>query len=192
MGRDIPKVLDDDEQAALLGACNTRYTNGVKNRAMMLTMLNAGLRVSEVSSLRLSDVDMSEGCIHVVDGKGDRDRKVWFNGELRDALSGWLEVRPSSSEGWMFPTRNGTATSPRSVRRTVKRYAERAGIDWWESVSPHTLRHTFATDLYRETGNIRLVQKALGHADISTTMIYTHIVDDELEGAMKALRRNVS
>jgi site-specific recombinase XerD len=73
------------------------------------------------------------------------------------------------------------------LRRSVKRYAKKASIKEIERVSPHTLRHTFATRLYLETGKIRIVQKALGHSDLSPTMIYTHIVDEELEGAMKEL-----
>ena len=73
------------------------------------------------------------------------------------------------------------------LRRSVKRYARKADIEEVDRVSPHTLRHTFATRLYRETGDIRMVQKALGHSGLSTTMIYTHVVDEELEGAMKGL-----
>jgi site-specific recombinase XerD len=85
----------------------------------------------------------------------------------------------------MFPTREGGRGTPRSVRRTVKTYADRAGSSWAKDVSPHTLRHSFATRLFCRTGNTRLVQKALGHSDLSTTMIYIHIVGEELESAMK-------
>ena len=86
-------------------------------------------------------------------------------------------------DGEEYKTYPGKQLNPRYVRKMVKRTAEKAGIN--KDISPHTLRHTYATDFYRDTGNIRMVQKALGHADISTTMIYTHIVDDELEDAMK-------
>ena len=87
----------------------------------------------------------------------------------------------------LFTTLEGKLLSDRYLRVMVKRYGTKAGV--LKDVHPHTLRHTFATDLYRETKNIRLVQKALGHADLSTTMIYTHIVDDELEDALKTFRR---
>ena len=87
----------------------------------------------------------------------------------------------------MLPTRKGTEVATSHLRRSVKRYARKASVEEVDRVSPHTLRHTFATRLYRETGNIRLTQKALGHSDLSTTMIYTHVVDEELEGAMKDL-----
>lgn len=187
MGRDIPKVLDDDEAADLVDVFNTRYDSGVKNRAMVRMMLEVGLRVSELCELKTGDVDMTACRVTVRDGKGGKDRQLWMPEDLRDLVDEWLERRPEADDDWLFPTRNGTRTNPRSVRRTVKNYAEKAGIDWYEDVSPHTLRHTFATDLLRRTGNIRLVQKALGHADLSTTMIYTHIVDDELEAAMKGV-----
>jgi len=185
MGRDLPEVLDDDEQDALVDVFNTRYDSGVKNRVMVRLMLETGLRVSELCDLRRTDVDLETCRLRVRDGKGDKDRQLWFPEDLADELLEWLDRRPETDERWMFPTRNGTRTNPRSIRRTVKTYAEKGGIRWHEDVSPHTLRHTFATNLLRRTGNIRLVQKALGHADLSTTMVYTHIVDDELEAAMK-------
>lgn len=190
MSRDIPKVLNDDEAADLVGVFNTRYDAGVKNKAMVRMMLEVGLRVSEICSLQMTDVEMTTCRVIVRDGKGGKDRQVWMPEDIRDLLGQWLERRPASADtepDWLFPTRNGTQTNPRSVRRTVTTYAEKAGIDWFADVSPHTLRHSFATNLLRETGNIRLVQKALGHADVSTTMIYTHIVDDELEAAMKGI-----
>jgi len=185
MSRDIPRILTDDEADALLDALNCRYDSGLKNICMFRLMLEAGLRVSEVSELRRRDVDMTACRVTIRDGKGGKDRQVWVSEGLRDRIDEWLERRPETAEGWMFPTRTGAQTSPRSIRRSVKTYAERAGLEDWESVSPHTLRHTFATNLLRQTSNIRLVQKALGHARLSTTMVYTHIVDDELEDAMK-------
>ena len=187
MSRDIPKVLDSDESAALVDVFNTRYDSGVKNKAMVRLMLECGLRVSEVCNLRTSDLDMNSCALSIRDGKGGKDRQVWTPESLRDLISEWLERRPEADENWMFPTNNGSKTDPRSIRRTVKTYGEKAGIEWHEDLSPHTLRHTFATNLLRKNGNIRLVQKALGHSDLSTTMIYTHIVDDELEAAMKGV-----
>ena len=187
MGRNLPKVLDADEQTALVDVFNTRYDSGVKNRAMVRLMLEAGLRVSEVTALRTGDVNMMSGKVEIRDGKGGKDRIVWISDDLRDLLGEWLERRPESADDWMFPTRTGKQTQTSGIRRMVKNYADKAGISWADDVSPHTLRHTFATNLLRETGNIRLVQKALGHADISTTQIYTWIVDEELEGAMKAM-----
>ena len=98
----------------------------------------------------------------------------------------WLERWPESS--YLFPTRDGGRLSTRYLRQLVSRLADRAELAESEKVSPHTLRHTFATDLYRETKNLRLVQKALGHASIQTTEIYTHVVDEELEEALRSFR----
>ncbi|MDD5466150.1 MAG: tyrosine-type recombinase/integrase, partial [Candidatus Omnitrophica bacterium] len=100
-------------------------------------------------------------------------------------LQQWRSIRPPGGPH-LFCTLAGGRLSDRYVRDMVKRYARRAGID--KDVHPHTLRHTFATDLLKETKNIRLVQRALGHVSLSTTMIYTHIVDDQLEAALKNFR----
>lgn len=150
-------------------------------------MLEAGLRVGEVTNLRTGDLNMTTCQLRIENGKGAKDRVLWISEDLRDEIGEWLERRPESDEGWMFPTRTGKATKTSGIRRAVKKYAKKAGIIWGDDVSPHTMRHTFATNLLRKTGNIRLVQKALGHADLSTTMIYTHIVDDELESALKGM-----
>ena len=186
MPKKLPKFLDADERDALLAVFNLRYDAGLKNLCMVRVMLEAGLRVSEVCSLRTRDLNMATCRLDVRDGKGGKDRTLWISHELRDLVGQWLERRPAGAE-WLFPTRTGQRTSPRSVRRMVKNYAGKAGIAWAEGVHPHTLRHTFATEFLRRHKNLRLLQKALGHSDISTTQIYTHVVDEELEEAMKAM-----
>jgi len=125
----------------------------------------------------------------VREGKGAKDRTLWVDEAQLEALREWKERQAEwldENPEHVFTTRNGDPVSHRYVQKMVKKYGEKAGIE--KGVHPHMLRHTFATDLYSETGKIRLVQKALGHADLSTTMIYTHIVDEELEGAMKSFR----
>jgi len=181
----LPRVLTDAEARALVDVFNLRWDAGVKNRCLVRLMLEAGLRVSEVTSLRPADLDMQSCRLVVKDGKGGKDRVLWISEGLRDLVGEWKARRPESR--WLFPTRTGNKTSPRSVRRTVKTYAHKAAIVNADEISPHTLRHTFATRLLRRSGNIRMVQKALGHSDLSTTMLYTHIVDDELEDAMKRM-----
>jgi site-specific recombinase XerD len=134
------------------------------------------------------------GKLTVREGKGAKDRTLWVGEEMLEELREWTgrrseeadEEETGSSE-FLLPTRKGTEVATSHLRRSVKRYAQKAEIEEVDRVSPHTLRHTFATRLYRETSNIRMVQKALGHSDPSTTMIYTHVVDEELEGAMKEL-----
>lgn len=182
----LPKVLSGAEQEALLDELNTRYPTPHRNLCMLRLMLETGLRVGEVVALRPEHLDMTICKLTVREGKGSKDRTLWINDELRDEIGAWLERRPESP--YLFPTRDGNQVQTRYMRAMVKRLARKAEVDEAERVSPHTLRHTFATDLLRETKNLRLVQKALGHADISTTQIYTHIVDEELEEALRTFR----
>jgi len=183
MARKLPKVLTDEEKHALLAQLNKRYVSPHRNLCMLRLMLEAGLRAGEVVSLRPDHLNMTTCQLTIRNGKGAKDRILWIRDDLRDLIGSWLERRTPGA--WLFPTRAGERVPTRYLRALVKRLAERASIPEVERVSPHTLRHTFATDLYRETKNIRLVQKALGHADLSTTMIYTHIVDAELEEALR-------
>ena len=181
--RRLPKVPSAAEQACVLAQFNTRYPTPLRNLCLVRTMLEAGLRVGEAVALRPEHLDMTTCKLVVREGKGAKDRVLWVGDDLRDLIGTWLERRPESVS--MFPTRDGGQVQTRYVRQMVKRVARRAGVSEVERVSPHALRHTFATTLYSETTNIRLVQKALGHSDLSTTMIYTHIVDGELEAAMR-------
>jgi site-specific recombinase XerD len=181
----LPKVLTEEETSSLLDEPNQRYFGPHRDYLLMRLMLKAGLRAAEVVSLRPEHVDLMSGKLMVREGKGAKDRTLWVGEELLQELREWMDRRPESD--FLFPTSKGTKVATSHLRRSVKRYAEEADVDEVDRVSPHTLRHTFATRLYRETSNIRMVQKALGHSDLSTTMIYTHVVDEELEGAMKEL-----
>lgn len=185
--RRLPSVLTPEEQAALLSAPNRSAPTGLRNYAMLSLFLNLGLRVSEAIDLKVEDIDWSGGKLTVVRGKGNRDRVLWLADEDRTTLKRWIAGRPNPS-GFVFSTLKGDRMNDRYVRDFVKRYALKIGIK--KDVHPHTLRHTFATDLLRNTGNIRLVQKALGHASLTTTMIYTHIVDEQLEEALKNFRKS--
>jgi len=190
--RKIPQVLDQTEQEKLLESFNTRYITPTRNRLMVKLMLDLGLRVGELTALEWSNIDLSASVVDLKDCKGGKDRRVYLNPSDRSELAlwrneqnEWLESEPV----YVFTTKNNTKVSERYVRAMMKRACEKAGLD--SSYHPHTLRHTFATDLYRKTKDIRMVQKALGHSDIHTTMIYTHIVDDDLEEEMKNLREPV-
>lgn len=181
----LPEILTDQEREALLAQPNPKAPTGLRNLCMMRLMLNVGLRVSEVLNLKTIDVDWMSGKLMVREGKGAKDRTLWLGEADLDLLRTWRERRKVHCS-LLFTTLKGGAINDRYMREMVKRLAKKAGIE--KDIHPHTLRHTFATDLYRETKNIRLVQKALGHSDLSTTMIYTHIVDDELEGALRTFR----
>ena len=185
-GRKLPEVLTEEELDALLKQPNTRYPTGRRNLAMMAIMADAGLRVSEMLALRPGAVSWNSGRMKV-SGKGGKERIVWIGEGTLELRRGWREVRPCDAK-LLFTTLKGGPIDTRYVRAMVKRYALKAGIQ--KDVHPHTLRHTFATDLYRETHDLYLTGKMLGHADISTTTIYTHLVDEDAEAAMKALRPN--
>lgn len=185
MARKIPVVLDDDERRALLAVPNTRYPTGLRNLCMMRVMLNQGLRVGEVASLKVKDINWTTGQLIVRQGKGGKDRVLWLGDDDLALLGTWRERRPVNAPQ-LFVTLKGGVLSTRYIRAMVERCTIKAGID--KKVGPHTLRHTFASDLYRETKSLRLVQVALGHSSITTTVIYTHIVNGELEDALKFFR----
>jgi len=187
--RKLPNVLTDDERAALLAAPSLRAPTGLRNHCIMLLMLNAGLRVAETLDLKAADINWETGKLHVRQGKGKKDRILWLNESDLEQLAKWLTVQPVGSD-LLFTTLKGGRIKDSYIRAMVKREALAAGIR--KHIHPHMLRHTFATDIYRDTKNIRLTQKCLGHSDISTTMIYTHIVDDEVEQAMRTFRQRMS
>jgi site-specific recombinase XerD len=185
----LPKILTEEETDRLLSEPNQRYFGPHRDYLYMRLMLKAGLRASETTALQKEHVDLMSGKLSVRAGKGAKDRTLWVGEEVLGELQGWMDRQEEEAEAtdYLLPTRKGTEVATSHLRRSVKRYARKASVEEVDRVSPHTLRHTFATRLYRETSNIRMVQKALGHSDLSTTMVYTHVVDEELEGAMKGL-----
>lgn len=189
MGKKLPEILTEEEQEQLLKQPNPRYFTGERNYIMLKLMLDNGLRLSEATNLKWRDIDLMTGKLMIRNGKGSKDRTLWTNEENLELLRNWKERQVKEigfKSTYVFTTLKGSKVQSRYVQAMVKRLAGKAKIE--KNISPHTLRHTFATDLYRKTKNIRMVQKALGHADLSSTMIYTHIVDDELEGALKTFR----
>ena len=186
----IPNVLTAKEQLRVLDVFNTRYFYPQRNKMIIRIMLDAGLRLSEVINLTWNNVDMENASIKIISGKNNKDRILWINDKALGELKEWKlrqEKKLEKKSEMVFTTRTGGMLSPSNLRKMVYNYTDKAGITY-KQVSPHTFRHTFATDLYRKTKDLRLVQKALGHANLSTTQIYTHIVDDELEKAMKEFR----
>lgn len=187
MRRKIPEILTLEEQEMLLNVFNKRYYTSRRNKCMINLFLATGLRVSELSSLKWEDVNLHSGQIKVVDGKGSKDRILWMNHNMLQELRNWKEDQDKKARSnYVFSTGQGNKLNDRDIREMLNIYSKKS---IGKRISPHTLRHTFATDLYRETKDIRLVQKALGHSDLSTTMIYTHIVDDELEQSLKLFRQ---
>ena len=193
--RRIPNILTPAEQARLLKQPNRRYPTGQRNRLLIKMMLDTGLRLSEAIALRWENVDLSVGRLLVKEGKGGKDAFLWTNEENITALQEWrvrqaavfTERQNEGRPAYVFASLDGTPLGPRYVRRMVERYALKAGLE--KHVYPHLLRHCFATDLLRATRNLRIVQRAGRWADISTVQIYAHIVDEEVEGAMRDFRK---
>ena len=181
----LPTVLNKEEVLSLLKMPNTRYKNGIRNKAILSLMVNTGLRVSEVSGLKENDINLKEGKLRVVNGKGLKDRDLVIgNKQTLEFLRQYNKIRPKSS--YFFTSleqgNEGKQISVRYLQAMVKRYSQRAKIN--KNVSPHTLRHTFATEFYRQTKDIETLRKILGHSDISTTQIYVTLANIDVEKAM--------
>lgn len=182
--RSLPDTLDYAEVEALLAAPKTRTKLGLRDRAMLELMYATGLRVSELVRLTLHDVNTDARFLRTV-GKGSKERIVPVGQQAMDWLRRYLaEARPSIGNGSagrseVFLSMRGRALSTKTVWHLVKKYARAAGIT--KSLSPHTLRHSFATHLLNNGGDLRAIQEMLGHADISTTQIYTHVDQQRLK-----------
>jgi site-specific recombinase XerD len=185
----MPKVLTMDEREAYLATFNRRYLGSFRNLVASRLMLDCGLRSAEVVGLRVEHLNLASCRITIREGKGAKDRVVYMSGEMRDLLADWLERKPEGE--YVACTTHGANAGGQMhvsyLRQMVKRQACKAEIAECERVSPHTLRHSFATQMYRETQDLRAVQEALGHADISTTQIYAHLANDEVETGMRGL-----
>lgn len=187
--RALPKTLSRVEVEALFKAPNLNAPTGLRDRCMLELMYRAGLRVGEVCNLKLRDVDVANGTIRIVDGKGG-DGTAYFDSEsLQLLLDRWkAERRKLPKSDHLFCKLDGGRVSERSTQMMMKRRAHRAGIT--ARVHPHMLRHTFATELLNEGFNIREVQEAMRHKDIVTTQIYTHVLDEGLRSKIQQRRRH--
>ena len=173
MPKKLPETLQRSEAAALLDQPSLSCPTGIRNRAMLELMYHGGLRLGEVVGLRPSDIRWEAGELHLQHTKGGRHRVVPLTEETLGYLRLWAEKRPAGGTKRLFTTLKGKPVSPRYVQAMVAREAQSAGIE--RRVHPHMLRHTFATELLDEGYNIREVQELLGHANLSTTQIYTHV-----------------
>lgn len=174
--RDLPAVLSADEVDRLLGSVREDTWNGLRNRALLELMYSSGLRVSEAAAINISDIYFNEGFVRVR-GKGDKERIVPMGEMASRAIRRYLDHRPVPAgrkyEDRLFLNREGKSLSRVYVFKMIKRQAMLAGIR--KEISPHTLRHSFATHLIENGADLRSVQDMLGHESILTTEIYTHI-----------------
>ena len=180
----LPVTLSESQIEDLLDAPDTSTDLGLRDRAMIELLYATGLRVSELITLQSSQVSIEPGVIRVI-GKGDKERLVpvgeialeWLTNYLSRSRANLLNAKLATNA--VFVTRRGDAMTRQAFWYMIKRYAAKAGMNT-EALSPHTLRHAFATHLLNHGADLRVVQMLLGHSDISTTQIYTHVADQRL------------
>lgn len=181
--RSLPKSLTEQDVELLLGAPDIHTPLGMRDRAMLEVLYATGLRVSELVTLKVAQVSLDMGVVRVM-GKGGKERLVPLGEEAMDWLRRFLaEARPALLAGKlsdaMFVTQRGEGMTRQMFWYLIKRHARRGGLH--KPLSPHTLRHAFATHLLNHGADLRVVQLLLGHADISTTQIYTHVARERLK-----------
>jgi integrase/recombinase XerD len=183
IGRSLPRSLTEAQVDSLLGAPQTSDPLGHRDRTMLEVLYATGLRVSELVSLRHGQVNLNQGVLRIV-GKGNRERLIplgeeavrWLTDFMRGARG---EILLDRQTDHLFPTRRGDRMTRQAFWHIIKRYAKKGGIE--KDLSPHTLRHAFATHLLNHGADLRVVQMLLGHSDLSTTQIYTHVARERMK-----------
>jgi len=169
--RKLPQVLDPDEAKALVEV-PTDAPLGLRDRALLELFYSSGLRLSELCALRWRDLDLADALVNVL-GKGNKQRSVPLGSHARAALAQWRGSTGAANDAHVFPGRGGGSITPRAVQLRMRHLAQQQGL--FKRVHPHLLRHSFASHILESSGDLRGVQELLGHADIATTQIYTHL-----------------
>ncbi|VAX06953.1 Site-specific tyrosine recombinase XerD [hydrothermal vent metagenome] len=183
LGRSLPQSLTEQEVEALLDAPDKNKPEGYRDRTMLEVLYATGLRVSELVTMRPDQVSLTQGLVRII-GKGGKERLVplgeeaisWLDSFSKGSRQEILSERPCVE---LFPTRRGKGMTRQAFWYLIKKHAQRAGII--KHLSPHTLRHAFATHLVNHGADLRVVQMLLGHSDLSTTQIYTHVAQERLK-----------
>jgi integrase/recombinase XerC len=185
----LPKCLDLDQVQKLLDAPGDADLLSARDKAMLEVLYSSGIRVSELVELEMSDLDLTEGVLRVK-GKGRKDRLTPIGSQAIKAIQRYFDLRALDSRSQqsthgtrVFLNKHGEPLSTRSVRRKLDKYLVQAGLD--PGISPHTLRHSFATHLLNNGADLRSVQELLGHASLATTQLYTHVSTDRLRQAYR-------
>ena len=190
--RSLPVYLRMEDVDRLLNQPDPGTPRGLRDRAILEVLYSTGVRVSELANLKVSDLEMHMGCLRCI-GKGDKERLVPVGRKALAAVQAYLAKsrgqllggrKAGSASPWLFVNRFGNRLSRIAVWRLLTAYGRRAGIR--VRLSPHKLRHSFATHLLERGADLRSVQLMLGHADISTTQIYTHVMEERLKQVYKA------
>ncbi|MBD3366454.1 tyrosine-type recombinase/integrase [candidate division WWE3 bacterium] len=198
-GDRVPKVLNEDQLERLFSAQDLNKRSGIRDRAILETLFSTGLRVSELVGLNVDDINLETGEFTVI-GKGRKARTVYLSPSARQWIRRYLSTRRDEFVPLFLrysgksmededPDGESLRLSARSVQRMIKKYGRRAGLA--VDVTPHTLRHTFATGLLQEGADLRSVQELLGHSDVSTTQIYTHVTNQRLKETHKRFHKDV-
>jgi integrase/recombinase XerC len=180
----LPKCLDLEQVQKLLDAPGDGDLLAARDKAMLEVLYSSGIRVSELVELELADIDLNEGILRVR-GKGRKDRLTPIGSQAIKAVQRYFELRAIDSRSQathasrVFLNKHGDTLSTRSVRRKLDKYLVQAGLD--PGISPHTLRHSFATHLLNNGADLRSVQELLGHQSLSTTQIYTHLTTSRMK-----------
>ena len=171
----IPEVLTSEDISRLLSAPDMSKKEGIRDKAIIELLYSAGLRVSELAGMELTDINLDEKVLRCF-GKGSKERMVPIGDYVVETLAGYIDIRKTFLKDfspYLFVTRRGTRFTRVGIWKVVKNHAKKAGIE--KDVYPHIFRHSFATHLLAGGADLRSVQEMLGHADISTTQIYTHV-----------------
>ncbi len=182
----LPVFLNFDEIDMLLDAPDVNTGLGFRDRVIFETLYSTGMRISELTGLKVAELDMNREIMRVT-GKGGKQRFVPMYSSLAEKMRAYLGVRrdyfvKDRDEGWLFLSKNGKQLDRELVFMLVKKYAAKAGIQ--KNISPHTLRHSFATHLLTNGADLRTIQIFLGHSDLSTTERYTHVTDDKTRNVL--------
>lgn len=192
----LPKILSQQQVQALFSSFNLNCPTGLRNRVLCEVLYGCGLRIAEACSLQVPDVDLQEGFIYVQCGKGKKDRYVPLDDKTIEWLRRWEAIRPKESLWYFCNIRKeyrGNKLSTTNIRQVLDRKSKQSGVYIQDGrqkvhVTPHKLRHTYATELMEEGFNLPEVQELLGHSSIQTTSIYTHVRPKKLAKKIK-LRR---
>ncbi|SRR3989344_1659771 len=178
-GKKIPTYLTKEEIDKLLLA-----TNNQKHKLLISLMLSSGLRISECVNLKTQDINLEEKTIHVKSGKGNKDRLTILSQKAVEEIKAYLAMRKHQSE-YLFTKKSGKPLTPKLAQKILPILATKAGIQ--KRVTPHVLRHTFATLLLESGTNLRMIQEMLGHTNLNTTQIYAHISKEQLKAIKNPL-----
>ena len=183
IGRALPQSLTEEEVEALLAAPNVSDPLGHRDHTMLEVLYATGVRVSELINLKVTQINLNQGVLRIV-GKGDRERLIPMGDEVQDWLREFIagprvEILLERQTEYLFPTRRGDRMTRQAFWHIIKRYAKKANVS--KKLSPHTLRHAFATHLLNNGADLRVVQLLLGHSDVSTTQIYTHVARERMK-----------